>query len=103
LIPGSGCRNGGCEYVGYAETWKAKTRCALGVGKVERQLDAAHVSEPEKVLLGLLRKWDVGLSKESGVCCNIVKGLAVQYHIPGKFRVASIDKQDEIEEPKLKP
>jgi hypothetical protein len=82
---------------------KQRLDVRLELKKVEQQLEEARVREPEKALLRLSRKRDVGLTKEGGVCCKVVKGLAVEYHILGKFGVASIDKREEIEEPKLRP
>lgn len=75
----------------------------MEAGKVGDQLNEARVREPEKSLLRLSRKGDVGLTKEGGVCCKVVKGLAVEYHILGKFGVASIEKREEIQEGKLRP
>jgi hypothetical protein len=60
---------------------KQRLDVRLELGKVERQLEEACVREPGKALLRLSRKRDVGLSKEGGVCCKAVKGLAVEYHI----------------------
>jgi hypothetical protein len=82
---------------------KQRLDVRLELKKVEQQLEEARVREPEKALLRLSRKRDVGLTKEGGVCCKVVKGLAVEYHILGKFGVASIDEREEIEEPKLRP
>jgi hypothetical protein len=75
----------------------------MELGKVEQQLQEARVKEPEKSLLRLSRKRDVGLTKEGGVCCKVVKGFAVEYHILGKFGLASIEKREEMKEQKLKP
>lgn len=73
------------------------------LGRVEQQLQEARVKEPERSLLRLSRKGDVGLTKEGGVCCKVVKGFAVEYHILGKFGLASIEKRDDMNDPKLKP
>lgn len=75
----------------------------MEIGKVVDQLNEARVREPEKSLLRLSRKRDVGLTKEGGVCCKVAKGLAVEYHILGRFGVASIEKREEFEEGMLRP
>eukprot|EP00544_Gedaniella_sp_CCMP2646_P007265 CAMPEP_0202486780 /NCGR_PEP_ID=MMETSP1361-20130828/5259_1 /ASSEMBLY_ACC=CAM_ASM_000849 /TAXON_ID=210615 /ORGANISM="Staurosira complex sp., Strain CCMP2646" /LENGTH=369 /DNA_ID=CAMNT_0049116013 /DNA_START=10 /DNA_END=1119 /DNA_ORIENTATION=- len=71
----------------------------MEAGKLGDQLNEARVREPEKSLLRLSRKGDVGLTKEGGVCCKVQKGLAIEYHILGKFGIASIQKrQNDLEE-----
>ncbi len=49
------------------------------------------VKEPDKGLLLFLRDGDVGLTKEGGVCCWVNKGVVVEYHILGRFSIASVD------------
>lgn len=75
----------------------------MEASKVGDQLNEARVREPEKSLLRFSRKGDVGLTKEGGCCCKIAKGLAVEYHILGKFGIASIEKREEMQGGKLKP
>lgn len=75
----------------------------MDAGKVGDQLNEARVREPEKSLLRLSRQGDVGLTKEGGVCCKVAKGLAVEYHILGKFGIASIDKREEVDQGRLRP
>ena len=67
----------------------------MEAGRVAQQLNEARVREPERELLRLSRKGDVGLTKEGGVCCKVTKGLALEYHILGKFGVASVDKRED--------
>lgn len=63
-------------------------------GKVSRQIEEAKMREPEKASLRLSRKRDVGLTQEGGLCCKVIKGLTMEYHILGKFGVACIDHRD---------
>ncbi len=60
--------------------------------KVNERLNLARVREPDKKLLKFSKDGDVGLTKEGGVCCRVDKGLAVEYHILGRFSVASMDR-----------
>jgi hypothetical protein len=75
----------------------------MEAGKLGDQLNEARVREPEKSLLRLSRKGDVGLTKEGGVCCKVQKGLAIEYHILGKFGIASIQKRQNDHEENLMP
>lgn len=67
----------------------------------------ARIREPEKELLRLLKDGSVGLTREGGVCCKVRKGMAIEYHILGRFGVASIEnKKSDVqvaEAPKLRP
>mmetsp|Transcript_30 Transcript_30/g.87 ORF Transcript_30/g.87 Transcript_30/m.87 type:complete len:145 (+) Transcript_30:858-1292(+) len=60
--------------------------------RVNERLAFARVKEPDKNLLKFSKNGDVGLTKEGGVCCRVDKGLAVEYHILGRFSVASKDR-----------
>lgn len=70
------------------------------------RMSEARVKEPEKGMLRLSRDQDVGLTREGGICCKVIKRLATEYHILGKFQVASIeireDEDDDVNE-RLRP
>ncbi len=55
------------------------------------KLNFAMVKDPDKGLLRFSRDGDVGLKKEGGVCCQVNKGVIVEYHILGRFSIASVD------------
>jgi hypothetical protein len=55
------------------------------------KLMAATVMEPNCSLLKKTPDKSVGLTKEGGVCCKVPKGIAIEYHILGKFNIASAD------------
>lgn len=55
---------------------------------VDRYNDAA-VTEPDSSILQFSQDGNVGLTKEGGVCCKVEKGIAMEYHILGKFSLAS--------------
>jgi len=59
--------------------------------QVNNKLNFAMVKEPDKKLLRFSKDGDVGLTKEGGVCCQVNKGVVVEYHILGRFSVASVD------------
>jgi len=59
--------------------------------KLNQKMHDAHVREPDRSLLRLSRDQSVGLTKEGGVCCKVHKGLAIEYHILGKFEIASME------------
>ena len=65
--------------------------------KLNVRMSEARVKEPEKGVLRLSRDQDVGLTREGGICCKVIKRLATEYHILGKFQVASIEIR-EVEE-----
>ncbi len=60
--------------------------------KVELQETAeryrgASVMEPDTSILRFSPEGDVGLTKEGGVCCKVSKGMAIEYHILGRFYI----------------
>lgn len=60
--------------------------------KVELQENAeryreASVVEPDSSILKFSSKGDVGLTKEGGICCKVQKGVAIEYHILGRFYI----------------
>eukprot|EP00978_Attheya_sp_CCMP212_P002212 scaffold4523_cov50-Attheya_sp.AAC.2 len=76
---------------------KDLVQCRLDSGKVTQQLNEALIREPSKSLLRLSRTRNVGLTREGGVCCKVTKGVAMEYHIVGKFGVAAVDPRSEDE------
>jgi hypothetical protein len=62
--------------------------------RLNNSLNEVRVREPEKSLLRMSRNQQVGLTKEGGVCCKVNKGLAIEYHILGKFEIASIENRE---------
>jgi len=62
--------------------------------KLTQKMNAAQVHEPDKSLLRLSQDQMVGLTREGGVCCKVNKGLAIEYHILGKFEIASMTNRD---------
>lgn len=62
----------------------------MEANKLNHRMHEAHVREPDKSLLRLSQDQSVGLTKEGGVCCRVNKGLAIEYHILGKFETASM-------------
>ena len=62
--------------------------------KVEMQETAeryqnSSVLEPDASILKFTSSGDVGLTKEGGVCCKVDKGMAIEYHILGRFYIMS--------------
>ena len=57
--------------------------------QVVDKLNFVAVKEPDKRLLKFSGCGDVGLTKEGGVCCQVNKGLTIEYHILGRFSIAS--------------
>jgi len=49
------------------------------------------IIEPDKSLLKFSKNLNVGMTKEGGVCCKVIKTVATEYHILGRFRIASAD------------
>jgi len=68
------------------------------IEKLEKQLQEVRQREPERSMLRLSRKGDVGLSKEGGVCCKVNKGLAIEYHILGRMELACVERREEHDE-----
>lgn len=63
--------------------------------KVEMQetgekLMSASVVEPNSSLLKLSQDGSVALTREGGICCKVKKGITIEYHILGKFSIASV-------------
>jgi hypothetical protein len=67
----------------------------MQIEKVSTELNRIKVIEPEKQQLRFSPRGDVALTKEGGLCCRVAKGLAVEYHILGKFGVAAAPHHDD--------
>lgn len=66
-------------------------RAATELGKAIQQ---ERMREPERSLLRLSQDQSVGLTREGGICCKKQKGVALEYHILGKFEIASMKNQE---------
>ncbi len=75
-------------------------REATELGKAIQQ---ERVREPERSLLRLSRDQSVGLTREGGVCCKKQKGVALEYHILGKFEIASMKNEEHSDYRELLP
>ncbi len=62
---------------------------------LNQRLSFAMVQQPDKNLLRFSPSGDVGLTKEGGVCCEVKKGPVVEYHILGRFGVASVVQKED--------
>lgn len=61
---------------------------------LNQRLSFERVRQPDKSLIRFSPTGDVALTKEGGVCCEVKKGPVVEYHILGRFGVASIQRED---------
>lgn len=61
------------------------------VENASNKLALIRQKEPEKSMLRLSKKGDVGLTKEGGVCCKVQKGMTMEYHILGRMEVGCLD------------
>jgi hypothetical protein len=75
----------------------------MHASKLNKKMYEAQVREPEKSLLRLSQDQSVGLTREGGVCCKVHKGLAIEYHILGKFEVASMTNREHSDYRELLP
>ena len=71
--------------------------------KLNTKMHEAHVREPDKALLRLSQDQSVGLTREGGICCKVHKGLAIEYHILGKFELASMPNREHLDYRDLLP
>ena len=62
--------------------------------KINNMLKEEKIKEPTMDTLRLSRDQSVGLTYEGGICCKKQNGLAQEYHILGKFEVASIENRE---------
>jgi hypothetical protein len=65
--------------------------------ELNNRMNKARIREPERDLLRLSRDKTVGLTREGGVCCKVPKGLAIEYHILGKFGVAAVENKQHVD------
>lgn len=59
---------------------------------MNQKITQARIRDPEKAMLRLSRKGDMGLTKEGQVCYADRKGTASEYLVLGKMEMASIHK-----------
>eukprot|EP00529_Nitzschia_sp_RCC80_P024132 CAMPEP_0113455494 /NCGR_PEP_ID=MMETSP0014_2-20120614/8405_1 /TAXON_ID=2857 /ORGANISM="Nitzschia sp." /LENGTH=450 /DNA_ID=CAMNT_0000346927 /DNA_START=175 /DNA_END=1527 /DNA_ORIENTATION=- /assembly_acc=CAM_ASM_000159 len=71
--------------------------------KLSKVVREERIKEPEKSLLRLSQDQSVGLTREGGVCCKQDKGVSVEYHILGKFELASMDNREHKDYRELLP
>ena len=62
--------------------------------KISNAIDEERIREPKKSSLRLSQDQSVGLTQEGGICCKKQEGLAQEYHILGKFGVASMENRE---------
>jgi hypothetical protein len=75
----------------------------MKANKLARKIYEAAIREPERSLLRLSQDQSVGLTREGGVCCKVQKGLAIEYHILGKFEIASMKNREHKDYRELLP
>jgi hypothetical protein len=80
---------------------KIKKQAELFRLKVDMQatgekLMAASIAEPNDSLLKMSQDRSVGLTREGGICCKVPKGIAIEYHILGRFNIASMQSRDDL-------
>ena len=63
-------------------------------GIVQSKVNFAAITEPDRTLLRFTKDGSVGLTREGGVCCKKNKGPVVEYHILGRFSIASTDRNN---------
>jgi hypothetical protein len=71
--------------------------------ELNRAMQEERVREPERSLLRLSQDGEVGLTREGGVCCKKQKGVAMEYHILGKFEIASMANREHTDYRELLP
>ncbi|GAX11898.1 hypothetical protein FisN_17Lh193 [Fistulifera solaris] len=84
------------------EQWSLRKRIESAAKDVER----ARQKDPERSQLRLSSKGNVALTKDGGVCCKTVKGVAIEYRILGKMEVGCMghrDNNSEDEDAKKSP
>jgi hypothetical protein len=75
----------------------------MQANKLNQKIMQARTKEPEKALLRLDQKQQVGLTRVGGICCKVQKGMAVEYHILGKFELASTSHREHADYRDLLP
>ena len=85
------------KFMRFQEMRKVRNEAAKVVKTIADELKR----EPPKSSLRLSRDQKVGLSREGGLCCKKQNGLTQEYHILGKFEIASIENRDSSDYRKL--
>lgn len=62
--------------------------------EIQKTIDEELIREPPQSSLRLSRDQSVGLTHEGGICCRKQNGLSKEYHILGKFEIASIENRE---------
>ena len=62
--------------------------------ELQKKMNEAAVRDPDRAILRFSRDQSVGLTREGGVCCKVQKGMAFEYHILGKFEIASMENRE---------
>jgi hypothetical protein len=88
---------------GKLQRGKQEMDLRMKASKLARKMTEAAIREPERRLLRLSQDQSVGLTREGGVCCKVQKGLAIEYHILGKFEIASMENRDHNDYRELMP
>ena len=57
-----------------------------------KKITQARIRDPEKAMLRLSRRRDLGVTKEGQVCYRQTKGTSAEYTVLGKMEMASVDK-----------
>jgi len=71
---------------------KRKLKLLADNNTLNEHLKVARIQEPEKDLLRFSNDGSTALTREGGVCRRVVKGLSTEYHILGRFSIASHEK-----------
>jgi len=71
--------------------------------KLAHKRHELNIKEPDKSVLRLSQDQIVGLTRHGGVCCKVHKGLAIEYHMLGKFEIASTKNRDHSDYRELLP
>lgn len=56
--------------------------------RLSKMVSEAEMKEPDRSFLRFSDDSSIGLSREGGVCCKVQKGLAIEYHILGRFGIS---------------
>ena len=62
--------------------------------ELQKRMNECAVQNPDRSILRFSRDQSVGLTREGGLCCKVQKGLAIEYHILGKFEIASMENRE---------
>lgn len=62
-------------------------RLKVTMQETAERYQAASVLEPTASILRFTPSGDVGLTKEGGVVCKVIKGVSIEYHILGRFYI----------------